>query len=81
MSRTFVRSQEAAANHLRPYLDQPLEFSRNLAAERLVAESRLTEEQRAKVVTELAMAVIAGPTSPAGDTANGAQGEARSPSA
>ncbi|MFE5023169.1 hypothetical protein ACFRAO_07535 [Streptomyces sp. NPDC056656] len=81
VSRTFVRSQEAAANHLRAYFDQPLEFSRYLAAERLVAESNLTEEQRAEVVTELAKAMIAGPTPPAGDTANGSSGEARNPRA
>lgn len=33
----FARSQEAAATHLRPYVDQPLEFSEYPAAERLVA--------------------------------------------
>jgi hypothetical protein len=37
ISRTFVRSQESAASHLRAYFDQPLEFSRYLAAERLMA--------------------------------------------
>ncbi|MFD7204373.1 hypothetical protein [Streptomyces sp. NPDC059893] len=81
VSRTFVRSQEAAAGHLRAYFDQPLEFSRYLAAERLVADSNLSDEQRAEVVTELAKAMIAGPTPPAGDTANGSNGEARNLSA
>ncbi len=76
VSRTFVRSQEAAASHLRAYFDQPLEFSRYLAAERLVAESNLSDEQRAEVVTELAKAMIAGPTPPAGDTTNGSNGDA-----
>jgi hypothetical protein len=61
VSRTFVRSQEAAASHLRAYFDQPLEFSRYLAAERLIAGSELSAEQRAEVVTELAKAMIAGP--------------------
>ncbi|WP_369213902.1 hypothetical protein [Streptomyces flavofungini] len=63
VSRTFVRSQEAAAGHLRAYFDQPLEFSRYLAAERLVADSKLSDEQRAEVVTALAQAMIAGPGS------------------
>ncbi|MFI9777354.1 hypothetical protein ACIHCV_21975 [Streptomyces sp. NPDC051956] len=44
VSRTFVRSQEVAVGHLRAYFDQPLEFSRFLAAERLVAESNLSDE-------------------------------------
>ncbi|MFG3369578.1 hypothetical protein ACIPWY_31425 [Streptomyces sp. NPDC090032] len=48
VSRTFVRSQEASAGHLRAYFDQPLEFSRYLAAERLVADSNLSDEQRAE---------------------------------
>lgn len=76
VSRTFVRSQEAAASHLRAYFDQPLEFSRYLAAERLVADSNLSDEQRAEVVTELAKAMIAGPSAPVGDTANGSNGDA-----
>lgn len=64
VSRTFVRSQESAAGHLRAYFDQPLEFSRYLAAERLVADSNLGDEQRAEVVTALAQAMIAGPVAP-----------------
>ncbi|MGD6742998.1 hypothetical protein ACOKM3_14270 [Streptomyces sp. BH106] len=75
VSRTFVRSQEAAAGHLRAYFDQPLEFSRYLAAERLVADSNLTEEQRAEVVTELAKAMIAGPGGPNADAGNGSNGD------
>ncbi|MFE5681712.1 hypothetical protein [Streptomyces sp. NPDC056512] len=77
VSRTFVRSQEAAASHLRAYFEQPLEFSRYLAAERLVADSNLSDEQRAEVVTELAKAMISGPTPPVGDTANDSNGEDR----
>jgi uncharacterized membrane protein (DUF485 family) len=37
ISRTFVRSQETTASHLREYFKQPVEFSRFLAAERLLA--------------------------------------------
>jgi hypothetical protein len=35
IGKTFIRSQETAASHLRAYFDQPLELSRYLAAERL----------------------------------------------
>ncbi|WP_143645633.1 TRADD-N-associated membrane domain-containing protein [Streptomyces swartbergensis] len=61
VSRTFVKSQETAAAHLRAYFDQPLEFSRYLAAERLVAEARLTPEQRAQVLTSLVQAMVTPP--------------------
>lgn len=59
VSRTFVRSQESAAEHLRAYFDQPLEFSRFLAAERLVADADLSEEQRARILGDLVRAMIA----------------------
>ncbi|WP_406314721.1 hypothetical protein OHA77_40240 [Streptosporangium sp. NBC_01639] len=50
IGRTFARSQESAASHLRAYFDQPLEFSRYLAAERLLAAmDKLDPEQRAIV--------------------------------
>ncbi|UPZ30004.1 hypothetical protein MUK60_20810 [Streptomyces sp. LRE541] len=62
VSRTFIRSQEAAAGHLRAYFDQPLEFSRYLAAERLVADAGLSEERRAEVLSLLVQAMIAGPS-------------------
>ncbi|MER6694778.1 TRADD-N-associated membrane domain-containing protein [Streptomyces minutiscleroticus] len=61
VSRTFVRSQETAAEHLKAYFDQPLEFSRYLAAERLIADSHLSDEQRAEVVMALVQAIAAGP--------------------
>ncbi|WP_406325692.1 hypothetical protein OG784_11995 [Streptomyces sp. NBC_01617] len=73
VSRTFVRSQEAAASHLRSYFDQPLELSRYLAAERLVADSSLSDEQRAEVVTELAKAMITGPAAPNTGTGTGTE--------
>jgi hypothetical protein len=62
ISRTFVKSQETAATHLRAYFDQPLEFSRYLAAERLIADAGLTYDDRAKVLTSLVQAMA----SPAG---------------
>ncbi|MEU1104889.1 hypothetical protein ABZ408_28565 [Streptomyces tibetensis] len=61
VSRTFIRSQEAAAGHLRAYFDQPLEFSRYLAAERLMADAGLSEEKRAEVLSLLVQTMIAGP--------------------
>ncbi|MFF9408941.1 hypothetical protein ACF1B0_25960 [Streptomyces anandii] len=60
VSRTFVKSQETAAGHLKPYFDQPLEFSRYLAAERLLTEAGLTEEQRQEAVVAL-VKTLAGP--------------------
>jgi len=72
VSRTFVNSQEAAATHLRGYFDQPLEFSRYLAAERLIADAGLTLEQRAEVLTALVQAMVTpqggAPTSSEGNT-------------
>ena len=46
VSRTFIRSQESAAQHLRAYFLQPLEFSRYLVAERLL--DTLSEEFKAQ---------------------------------
>ncbi|WP_445283563.1 hypothetical protein [Streptomyces sp. DSM 118148] len=60
VSRTFIRSQEAAAGHLRAYFDQPLEFSRYLAAERLVVGAALNEERRAEVLGVLVEAMVTG---------------------
>ncbi|MEV5656599.1 hypothetical protein [Streptomyces sp. NPDC052291] len=62
VSRTFIRSQEAAASHLRSYFDQPLELSRYLAAERLVAGADLTREQRGAILSALVQTMVAGPT-------------------
>ncbi|MFF0395140.1 hypothetical protein ACFYSJ_05040 [Streptomyces sp. NPDC005248] len=64
VSKTFVRSQEAAAGHLRSYFDQPLELSRYLAAERLIADGDLSQEQRAEVLSALVQAMVAGPPAP-----------------
>ncbi|WP_406378163.1 hypothetical protein [Streptomyces sp. NBC_00197] len=61
VSRTFIRSQEAAAGHLRAYFEQPLEFSRYLAAERLMADAGLHDEKRAEVLTLIVQAMVAGP--------------------
>ncbi|MCX4618005.1 hypothetical protein ACFZAB_34130 [Streptomyces albogriseolus] len=65
ISKTFVKSQETAAEHLKAYFDQPLEFSRYLAAERLLADANLPDEQRAEVVAALVQTVAAGPGGPA----------------
>ncbi|MFF2964261.1 hypothetical protein ACFVT1_36460 [Streptomyces sp. NPDC057963] len=69
VSRTFVRSQEAAAGHLRSYFDQPLELSRFLAAERLIADGKLNDEQRAEILMALVQAMVAGPPQPPADAA------------
>jgi secreted trypsin-like serine protease len=54
IGRTFVRSQETAAAHLRSYFAQPLEFSRYLAAERLLNSiERLETDQRATITAEV----------------------------
>ncbi|WP_440089785.1 TRADD-N-associated membrane domain-containing protein [Streptosporangium sp. LJ11] len=59
IGRTFVRSQESAAGHLRAYFDQPLEFSRYLAAERLLeAMETLEPEQRAAIAGDLLRAIV-----------------------
>jgi hypothetical protein len=58
IGKTFIRSQESAATHLRAYFDQPLELSRYLAAERLLADAAdLTAEQRAAIITSLVEAI------------------------
>ncbi|MFD7765665.1 hypothetical protein [Streptomyces sp. NPDC059787] len=65
VSRTFIRSQESAARHLHAYFAQPLEFSRYLAAERLMANAGLSDEKRADVLRLLVQTMIAGPVDPA----------------
>ncbi|MER7807547.1 hypothetical protein [Streptomyces sp900116325] len=70
VSKTFVRSQEAASTHLRSYFDQPLELSRYLAAERLIADGNLTQEQRGEVLSALVQAMVSGPPQPPADTSN-----------
>ncbi|MFF4545241.1 hypothetical protein [Streptomyces sp. NPDC001435] len=62
VSGTFVRSQEASAGHLRAYFEQPLEFARYLAAERLAADAKLSDAQRAEIVTSLVQAMVSGTT-------------------
>ncbi|MEV7240863.1 hypothetical protein AB0N92_06330 [Streptomyces sp. NPDC093248] len=67
VSRTFVKSQEAAASHLRAYFDQPLMFSRFLAAERLLQDGGLAEEKRAEVLGALVLAMAADPKASPGE--------------
>jgi low affinity Fe/Cu permease len=58
IGKTFIRSQETAASHLRAYFDQPLELSRYLAAERLLADAAdLTAEQRAAILSALVQSI------------------------
>lgn len=64
VSRTFIRSQETAAAHLRAYFDQPLEFSRYLAAERLMADAGLSEQKQAEILGLIVQTMIAGPPEP-----------------
>ncbi|MGW6008743.1 TRADD-N-associated membrane domain-containing protein [Streptomyces sp. NPDC055210] len=80
VSRTFIRSQEASAQHLRAYFDQPLEFSRYLAAERLMADSQLSEEHRAEILSNLVQAMIAGPANSTVTTAEDQPTVSRNPS-
>jgi hypothetical protein len=69
ISRTFVRSQESAAAHLRAYFDQPLDFAKYLAAERLLTSNAdLDDDKRAAIVTSLVQAIVA-PSPPDGGTA------------
>ena len=61
IGRTFVRSQESAAGHLRAYFDQPLEFSMFLAAERLMlgAGKDLDKGQRAAILSAMVQSMTA----------------------
>jgi hypothetical protein len=63
IGRTFIRSQETSATHLRAYFDQPLEFSKYLAAERLLATAarNLDDNQRAAVLASIVQAMVAAP--------------------
>ncbi|MFI8942780.1 hypothetical protein [Streptomyces syringium] len=71
ISKTFVKSQQSAADHLKAYFDQPLEFSRYLAAERLLADTGLSDEKRAEVVAVLVQLIAAGPGANAALDVNG----------
>ncbi|MFJ6691433.1 hypothetical protein [Streptomyces sp. NPDC091294] len=65
ISKTFVKSQQTAAEHLKAYFDQPLEFSRYLAAERVLTDATLPDEKRAEIVAELVRTIASGPAGPA----------------
>jgi hypothetical protein len=73
VSSTFVRSQESSAAHLRAYFDQPLEFSRYLAAERLVADAQLSNEERVQLLASVVQAMVqsSARSIPSVDTAGG----------
>ena len=71
IGRTFVRSQESAAGHLRSYFDQPMEFSRYLAAERIFINAKdLDPHQRAVILTAVVEAMVA----PEASTSNAENG-------
>jgi MFS family permease len=70
---TFMKTQESSAAQLRAYFDQPLEFSRALAAERLITlEGGLSAQDRAAAVRDLAQAVA--PSSRAGNAVASSDG-------
>ena len=56
---TFMKSQETAAAQLRAYFTQPLEFSKYLAAERLVAS--LDGDSRTAAMTTIISAIASAP--------------------
>jgi hypothetical protein len=56
IGRTFIRSQENAAEHLRSYFTQPLYFSRCLAAERLL--TMLPQDDRSAEVNLIIEGII-----------------------
>lgn len=59
IGRTFIRSQETAARYLRAYFDQPLAFSRYLAAERLLSsQSELKPEERDAMLRIIIAAMV-----------------------
>lgn len=58
IGQTFVRSREIAAAHLQSYFLQPLEFSRYLAAERLI--DTLEPSAKPAAVDHLAQAIALG---------------------
>lgn len=62
IGRTFVRSQETAASHLRAYFNQPLEFSRYLTAERFLEVMKdLPPEHRALLASDMLRAMVQSP--------------------
>jgi Flp pilus assembly protein TadB len=58
IGRTFIRAQETTASHLRSYFSQPLQFSRYLAAERLL--DSVDGEAKIILAEKMAEAIIRG---------------------
>jgi hypothetical protein len=59
IGRTFIRSQETAARYLRAYFDQPLAFSRYLAAERLLSsQSDVKAQERDALLRIIISAMV-----------------------
>jgi len=60
ISRTLVASQKSTAKHLHSYFHQPLEFSRYLVVERLLANNRDRDpNKRAAIIGGIVQAVVA----------------------
>ncbi|MFI6909765.1 hypothetical protein ACIBKY_51480 [Nonomuraea sp. NPDC050394] len=72
VGRTFVRSQESTASHLRAYFNQPLEFSRYLATERFytAALKELPDEHRAELAGQVLRAMMTPPAAEAAAAAD-----------
>jgi hypothetical protein len=58
IGRTFIRSQENAASHLRSYFGQPQEFFRYLAAERIL--DKFKDDSNLEIVAKLVAAMVSG---------------------
>jgi hypothetical protein len=73
ISQTFLRSQEAAAEHLRAYFLQPLEFSRYLVAERLL--NTLDEDKKAQGILFIVQGIANFPNPNASDKPQDKRGD------
>jgi hypothetical protein len=72
IGRTFIRSQETAARYLRAYFDQPLAFSRYLAAERLLSsQSDARTEERDAILRIIISAMVEGSDANSESSSNG----------
>jgi hypothetical protein len=74
ISHTFIRSQESAAQHLKAYFLQPLEFSRYLVAERLL--NTLNDQQKADGILAIVRGISAFAAT-GGNINDAGQGEGR----
>lgn len=77
IAKTFIRSQEMTSQALHRYFEEPLVLSRYLAAERLVRDAGISEQQRADLLHSIVHSMITGevPGKPAGAPEQTPQGE------